>query len=766
MNKPVVVFMAVILIIFYLGGCAAPDQSPPVTNVQPSQTFTLSYTLPPPTLAPTSAPTRTAIPATPAPTQIPRVLLPVRGVYANFDRRGWESGYYPGYLIRHFKEFDEVVGHTVEEEVGIQLDEMAALGINTLTFELRSSDPNVKPGDPYEPPVCGVNPDIGLIYPKPAQTEIDNLVAFFDLAQSKGMKVFLRLVNTHMEEQPPVNNQIWLGTILSAIKDHPAFDLVLFEGAIHTYDFDHDGHPDACGGQAEPALWEGPSVPSTHYITWAIGYAHSLGLPYRKLSAEAIVADFRSMGEVATPDQAGGHFWNPVIVLKGIFDDIGIPDAERTYALSFYEHRKCRADGNLPCPTDAGPHAWTVETARAVLDIVGRGNGARVVAPEMGNQPPVEPQWTTAEAFESLVWIMQAEGIDGGCLWRWSATDGANQASLEGMPVKLRGGFEYTEVRDMLAGLYTLGTTDDLPADPPAGNPAFTSVEISPEPVKPGDEVTVSATLGRTHILVDADLSALGVTTGLVTLRDLGDGTYQGRAVIPQWSETTVGAKQVRLRALDYWSRPASTTTSVQFGAQASEVDAVPPDDMFDGATIDPKKWSLTTYGGGTAVQDGALTLSASAEAADSSAEVVSVWTFPGDFDVRVHFEMGDGWAPPAVGHLDGAALGVMIEGNRYQIARLLASSDDSFHVWSASGAVEGRSDKVADTGRLRLVRRGATLTLLYEIGGGWQEVAHGQVPEKSASIYLSAHSVGASLAFGARFDDFRVGSGVTTYRP
>jgi len=687
-------------------------------------------------------------------------------VYANFDRRGWESGYYPGYLIRHFKEFDEVVGHTVEEEIGLQLNEMAALGINTLTFELRSSDPNVTPNDPYEPPACGVNPDIGLIYPKPTQTEIDNLVAFFDLAHSKGMKVFLRLVNTHMEEQPPVNNQTWLGTILGAIKDHPALDLVLFEGAIHTYDFDHDGHPDACGGQAEPALWEGPSVPSTHYITWAIGYAHGLGLPYRKLSAEAIVADFRSMGEVATPDQIGGHFWNPVVVLKGIFDNIGIPDSERTYAISFYEHRKCRADGNLPCPTDAGPHAWAIETAKAVRDIVGRGNGARVVAPEMGNQPPVEPEWTTAEAFESLVWVMQAEGIDGGCLWRWSATDSANQASLEGMPVKLRGGFDYTEVRDMLAGLYTLGATDDLPAEPPAGDPAFTSVQISPDPVRPGDEVTVIATLGRTRILVDADLSSLGVTTGLVTLRDLGDGTYQGRAVIPQWSETTAGAKQVRLRALDYWSRPASITTSVQFGAQASVSDAAPPDDMFDGTTIDPKKWSLTTYGGGTAFQDGALALSASAEAADSSVEIVSVWTFPGDFDVQVHFEMGDGWTPPAAGHLDGAALGVLIEGNRYHIARLLASSDDSFHVWSSNGAVEGRSDKAADAGRLRLVRRGATLTLLYETGSGWQEVAHGQVPEKPASIYLSAHSVGASLAFSARFEDFRVSSGVTSYRP
>ena len=64
--------------------------------------------------------------------------LEVRGLYVQFERRGWPSGYWSGDLIKNFADFDEVVGHTVTEEVSQQLDVMRTIGVNTITFELRS----------------------------------------------------------------------------------------------------------------------------------------------------------------------------------------------------------------------------------------------------------------------------------------------------------------------------------------------------------------------------------------------------------------------------------------------------------------------------------------------------------------------------------------------------------------------------------------------------------------------------------------------------
>ena len=268
--------------------------------------------------------------------RIERPLLPVRGVYVQFERRGWASEYWSGQVIANFNSFDSVVGHTVAEEVSLQLDTMRQMGVNAIAFELRASDPTWNPG-PFEPPDCNIGPALGLQWPQPTPQEMGNLVAFLDLVNSKGMKVFLRLVNTHMEEQPPTNNSIWIGAILNTIKDHPALELVLFEGNTHLIDSNGDGIVDTCGIPAEPPLWLGPTAAPAQYVKWAISYGRSLGLPPRKLSAEAIIGDFFVESQPpAGPEATDGHLWSPIYVLKSIFDNLLIPNDQRTYAVSFY----------------------------------------------------------------------------------------------------------------------------------------------------------------------------------------------------------------------------------------------------------------------------------------------------------------------------------------------------------------------------------------------------------------------------------------------
>ena len=378
-------------------------------------------------------------------TVTPFGLLKNAGLYTQIERRGWPSEYWSGQVIQNWTQFDSVVGSTVSQEVSLQLDKLKAAGVNTITFELRAADPT-DTGN-FTPPTCNLSPALGLQFPQPIATELANLPLFFDMVQSKGMKVWLRLVNTHMEQQPPTNSQTWLGAIFGAIGKHPALDLVLFEGNTHMVDTNGDGIPDACGIPAEPPLWLGPgSVPAT-YVQWAINLAVSQGLPAQKLSAEAIVGSFFVESQPpAGPDATNNHLWSPVAVEKTIFDSLNIPASQRTYALSFYEHRKCSDAQSLSC-TDLDPHDWADQTLQYVTSVV--GSGPRIVAPEMGDLPPVDQvNWNTQHSLESLVFLLHKYNVDGGSFWRWASFENSEDSDTTlAQPVKRRGvAFVYNPV--------------------------------------------------------------------------------------------------------------------------------------------------------------------------------------------------------------------------------------------------------------------------------------------------------------------------------
>ncbi len=400
-------------------------------------------------------------------TVIGRYRLATRGVFAIFERRGWSNGYYSGDMIQRFNQFDDELQRnldvnspgtraspTVGAEVGLQLDVMRSWGINAVTVELRTSDPVYIPG-PFVPPACNMPPVLGFQWPQPTATELANLAAFFDLAHSKGMRVLLMLNNTHMEENPPTNAQAWLGAILNVVKNHPALDVVAFGGNTHTVDTNGDGIPDTCGIPAEPPLWLGPTSVPAQYVKWAIGYGAALGVPLGKLSAEAIVGDFFTDSQApAGPETTDRHLWSPIVVLKGIFDSLAIPPDQRTYALSFYEHRKCATARNLPC-TDLDPHTWAEQTIQTVRSVVGN-NGGRIVAAEMGTMTPIQASWPAERALESLGYLMEKYGIDGGTYWIWSEPDAASEANPDapGEPVKRRGvNFVYNPVQKELVDL-------------------------------------------------------------------------------------------------------------------------------------------------------------------------------------------------------------------------------------------------------------------------------------------------------------------------
>jgi hypothetical protein len=766
MSKPVVVILTVLLIILSPTGCATPTQPPLPTDrppIQPSPSATQTFQ----TLVPTAslAPTATSIPDTPTPTQIPKVLLPVRGVIGPFERRGFPSGYYEGQILHEFNNYDPSVGSTVADEIGVQLEAMRSLGINTIWLTLSAADS--QPGE-FVPPACTVNPSLGPLFPQPTESELTNLKALFDLIHSYGIQVVLNLSNTHMEDL--ANSETWLKSILEVVKEHPALYLVLFSGDIHLYHNEDAGFEDFCGSRAEVNVWAGPGTGPVEYLKWAFPFAHSLGIPYRKLSAEAIVGLYIGVAQVPNPFMTDGHHWDPAVVIKGVFDDLGIPDDQRTYAISFYEHNKCyQFEGfDIPCE-DEPPHPWAIETLDRFFDVIGRDNGARVVAVESGYSPSVNTDWNSELAWESLIWLYQVYGIEGGVFWLWTYSENAMDLNPSFAPaIKQRGlDFTYNSVKDILEPLYTQGQTNDLTLTPDSVPPVIGSISATPTVVKNGDLLEISASLGETHLFVWVEMSSLDSDkTSQVVLIDQGDGTYTRNVTLSAWNIQPNGVKRLKVTAMDFWSNTSSTVLNVTLDNPLPVLDAQPPHDDFSGSTLDARKWSVGGWGGATVSQDDRLIFVTDSGEANSSGEVTSNWSFEGDFDVQVTFELGEGWDAPPQEHLDGAYLGASIAGQEYRITRLRSQAEDKLFSWSTADQVIADKSTPALSGKFRMVRTGTVLTFLFDLGDGWQEMTSRKVPSGPAQVRLGNGSIGASMAFTTYFDDFTINSGVTTYKP
>ncbi len=381
--------------------------------------------------------------------------LPIRGLYTTFDKRGFPNGYYSGDAIQTFTRQDPDVPSLgiVRDEIARQLDAMRALGVNSITFELRSSNPV---WEEFRYPSCNISPSIGLFFPSPPPADLDNLVAFLDLVQSKGMKVMLRLVNTYMDEAYRQQSTTWLNAILSRVKGHSALELVLFEGDERFRDSDGNGTKDECGIQAEPPLFMGPDRPAAQYVQWAIAYAMSLGYPARQLSAQGIIGAYVIDMELG----AGRNFqnsrqWHTLGVMKTIFDRLGVPDDQRTYAISMYQARRCQFASGYAC-TDAAPSVWAEETIKRAWSKVGLRSRARMVAVEFGSNYPVATNYNADQAFESSVLLMRKYGMEGGAFWRWvNYTNAEDADSQNPWAVKWRGAApRYTPVADVMRRLY------------------------------------------------------------------------------------------------------------------------------------------------------------------------------------------------------------------------------------------------------------------------------------------------------------------------
>ncbi|ABQ24906.1 hypothetical protein [Geotalea uraniireducens] len=202
------------------------------------------------------------------------------------------------------------------------------------------------------------------------------------------------------------------------------------------------------------------------------------------------------------------------------------------------------------------------------------------------------------------------------------------------------------------------------------------------------------------------------------------------------------------------------------------------PNDTFDGTVVDTScRWTIaSTYGysapepGGVG-QDERLIIKTQPNLSYSQPTVGTKYEFTGDFDVQVDFEIGSGWSSPVSGHIDGAAMSVVIGDNPnephiYRITRSrYPDMKDQLWIWVADGYVRNTAaliNTTATTGKYRVVRNGNVLTFSYDFGSGWQTLGSVNAIAGSTRIYLDAASVSAFQAITSYFDNFKVNSGLT----
>lgn len=300
--------------------------------------------------------------------------------------------------------------------------------------------------------------------------------------------------------------------------------------------------------------------------------------------------------------------------------------------------------------------------------------------------------------------------------------------------------------------------------------PKIQSVSIEPKDVKNGETFQIKVQADESELLLAVDVSMLDSTQPTpIPLNEESSGFYVSEVTISVLNTFVDGMKTLNIYAIDKGGNETDATININLGNPPSSVDLIPPNDDFGGTTINGTKWVLDTVPCGEVTQNDTLIFKTSGTVASCITRVLSTWQLMGDFDVQVNFQSGADWHQPSNDHIDTAFLGVHIEGQGYQIARQIRSTDNNqelFYAWSSAGNLNEEISTSALSGILRLIRVGTNLTLLYNTGEGWQVLSQTRVPAKEAQVYFGNASINASLSFTTYFDDFLINSGITTYRP
>jgi hypothetical protein len=189
--------------------------------------------------------------------------------------------------------------------------------------------------------------------------------------------------------------------------------------------------------------------------------------------------------------------------------------------------------------------------------------------------------------------------------------------------------------------------------------------------------------------------------------------------------------------------------------------------DDFADNSIDPGVWSVDVYGSGASVaeqnQQLEFFMAASSSGAEFGTRLVSVFQLRGDFDIQVDFNLIQ-WP-----YYNGVRLAIGLTDDLYDdygMERSSLSTNEPLDAQEVYVADFGPFELVETqdfTGKLRLVRSGATQTGYYYDAGEWIPILTDSAPTGDITIQL--HSWSHDYAFQhqdvrAVFDNLKVESG------
>lgn len=314
-------------------------------------------------------------------------------------------------------------------------------------------------------------------------------------------------------------------------------------------------------------------------------------------------------------------------------------------------------------------------------------------------------------------------------------------------------------------------TTTNTATPTPTSIPVqIESINIEPLVVKNGDKFTLQVNVIGAPQSITVDLSQLDTTKS--SSSRIGVKENSREFTISYGNIALNGIKTLTISAENEEGQIDLATAQIELQNPTPILDSNPPNDTFDNDYLDWTLWTFQSEGNGLMDEEnGHLSLSMDVTQAYSGATLSSNYLFPGDFDIQVDFQSGEGWInKPLSGHIDVAVLDVEISGDKYGIRQIIDVQGNKIMYWnsliptySSTKYITALSGK---SGTLRLIRKGTDLVSLYDIGEGWVELSNFPVSALPARVQLQIHNPGSQHPSSAKFvttyfDNFVVNSGL-----
>lgn len=203
---------------------------------------------------------------------------------------------------------------------------------------------------------------------------------------------------------------------------------------------------------------------------------------------------------------------------------------------------------------------------------------------------------------------------------------------------------------------------------------------------------------------------------------------------------------------------PVPTTPTTPYGPAMG--------DPFEGKSVDTSKWDVRILNHGQAAQDGRLALSTSGEFSDSTVQVFTRSQWVGDFDVQIDYSAGSGWTGSAVAL---AGMGIFVD-NKNWISMQRGTKQGTNYV-NIRSTFPGKQDLPylsvgGMTAKFRIIRNGSSITFKCYRGSVWMDIYTVSNAGMPVWLYIYVQSGQTAGAFTTYFDNFRINSGITTYKP